>query len=83
MSIVKRIVISLLLIACLAGTAFVVLQTALRPSPSTASDVPASSSTTSTTAGNGNTVDTFPVGKTKNPFIPLAQLPATATTQPK
>ena len=83
MSIVKRIIVSLLLVGCIAGAAFVALQTAFRPSPNAAGSETPSSQPSTTATTSGNTVNTFPIGNTKNPFVPLAQLPATATTQPK
>jgi len=82
MSIVRAIIGWTLLTLCIFGAAFVALDTSQRGRGSSGISNSASSTTTTPTT-SGNTVDRFPIAETKNPFVPLVQLPATATTQPK
>ena len=82
MSIVRAILGWTLLALSIFGAAFVAWDTTQRGrSTSGISNNAVSTTTTPTTSGNA--VDRFPITETKNPFVPLVQLPATATTQPK
>ena len=82
MRIAKTILAIVLLVGCLAGTGFVIWDTATRRTPSV--DVgPEAAQDSSTPTTDPTAVDKFPISVTKNPFTPLVQLPATATTQPK
>lgn len=78
----RRIALSVLVVACLAGAAFVIADTWVRGTP-TADVAPASENSTNTSVPGETTASTFPVASNKNPFQALVQLPATATTQPK
>ncbi|MFZ4515171.1 MAG: hypothetical protein ACOYN3_02575 [Acidimicrobiia bacterium] len=83
MNVIRRIAIFCLVIACLCGAGFVLVDTMRRGTPR-ADTAPVTVPTTVPTPTAGDsTVATFPVSKGKNPFQGLVQLPATATTQPK
>ena len=82
MKFVKVALATLLLVGCLAGTGFVVWDTATRGTPSV--DVgPEDAQAPTTPTTDPTAVDKFPISVTKNPFTPLVQLPPTATTQPR
>jgi hypothetical protein len=82
MSVVRTLLGWTLLALSIFGAAFVAWDTSQRGNASTGISNNAVSTTTTPTTG-GNTVDRFPIAETKNPFVPLVQLPPTATTQPK
>lgn len=81
MRVIRVVISTMLLVGCLAGAAFVVWDTAVRGTPS--SNGGSESTATSTTIVTSEPPSgTPPKSAAKNPFIPVVQLPGTATTQP-